>query len=346
MTDPKIDEAERAVAEAWAEYTRQCCMSPEARTLSQREAWAMVERAIEARYRAKLLASVPPMTMTAEREATDREMDTGVQRAFAELDATRLALAAEREARRAAAVLCEHCAARPAVCFGTAEGSPTVSAACDECCGHGNEDGWCVHADRVGEKLTKLGASLAAALSRAEAAEGALKLMADTNAKRQATDEAALAAAEAKLAEVTRERDDALNNTLVAPFAALEARHARLREAAQDVVDDRDETHRDEGGDYRLCGWCGAILPDQSCPRSCKGHLLRAALAETAGDPVRADGVALLAVAVFKLRHTALEMQARLRNCGVSYNLDDALAVAAEALQTPAAGEPGKDGGE
>lgn len=29
-----------------------------------------------------------------------------------------------------------------AACFGTAEGN-APSLACDECCGHGNEDGWC-----------------------------------------------------------------------------------------------------------------------------------------------------------------------------------------------------------
>jgi len=30
------------------------------------------------------------------------------------------------------------------VCIGTAEGNPAIILACDECCGHGNEDGWCM----------------------------------------------------------------------------------------------------------------------------------------------------------------------------------------------------------
>jgi len=37
---------------------------------------------------------------------------------------------------------CAHCAA-PATCYGAYEGASPHSA-CDECCGHGCEDGWCV----------------------------------------------------------------------------------------------------------------------------------------------------------------------------------------------------------
>lgn len=33
---------------------------------------------------------------------------------------------------------------KPATCIGSYEGATATSAACDDCCGHGNEDGWCV----------------------------------------------------------------------------------------------------------------------------------------------------------------------------------------------------------
>lgn len=41
------------------------------------------------------------------------------------------------------AAVCVHCG-KPASCFGRYEdpGGP-IEFACDECCGHGNEDGWC-----------------------------------------------------------------------------------------------------------------------------------------------------------------------------------------------------------
>jgi hypothetical protein len=32
---------------------------------------------------------------------------------------------------------------RPAACFGVYEGHGPIQFACDDCCGHGNEDGWC-----------------------------------------------------------------------------------------------------------------------------------------------------------------------------------------------------------
>lgn len=38
--------------------------------------------------------------------------------------------------------LCDHCGAK-AMCRGSYEGSP-IMFGCDECCGHGNEDGACV----------------------------------------------------------------------------------------------------------------------------------------------------------------------------------------------------------
>ena len=45
------------------------------------------------------------------------------------------------------AVLCPHCNAQPIVCVGRYEGHGSVHGACDTCCGHGNEDGWCIHLD-------------------------------------------------------------------------------------------------------------------------------------------------------------------------------------------------------
>ena len=45
--------------------------------------------------------------------------------------------------RRDASERCVYCAA-PATCLGRAEGQETDTYGCDECCGHGNEDGRCV----------------------------------------------------------------------------------------------------------------------------------------------------------------------------------------------------------
>jgi hypothetical protein len=41
---------------------------------------------------------------------------------------------------------CDYCGA-PATCLGAYEGQPTPTYACDDCCGHGNEDGRCVALD-------------------------------------------------------------------------------------------------------------------------------------------------------------------------------------------------------
>lgn len=38
--------------------------------------------------------------------------------------------------------VCPNCK-RPATCFGRYEAHGDVEFACDGCCGHGNEDGWC-----------------------------------------------------------------------------------------------------------------------------------------------------------------------------------------------------------
>ena len=40
--------------------------------------------------------------------------------------------------------ICYHCGDRPAACYGAYEGSELAAGACDICCGHGNEDGWCI----------------------------------------------------------------------------------------------------------------------------------------------------------------------------------------------------------
>jgi hypothetical protein len=38
---------------------------------------------------------------------------------------------------------CELCEKKPATCFGAYEMQEGETFACDDCCGHGNEDGWC-----------------------------------------------------------------------------------------------------------------------------------------------------------------------------------------------------------
>lgn len=39
--------------------------------------------------------------------------------------------------------VCSQCRERPATCFGQYDGAEKPEPACDTCCGHGNEDGWC-----------------------------------------------------------------------------------------------------------------------------------------------------------------------------------------------------------
>jgi hypothetical protein len=39
---------------------------------------------------------------------------------------------------------CDHCKRRPAVCIGRYEDDGPPESACNKCCGHGNEDGWCM----------------------------------------------------------------------------------------------------------------------------------------------------------------------------------------------------------
>lgn len=55
---------------------------------------------------------------------------------------------------------CAHCG-EPAICFGVYEDSTQPAArACDSCCGHGNEDGWCkpiASCETCGDWLTQPG---------------------------------------------------------------------------------------------------------------------------------------------------------------------------------------------
>jgi hypothetical protein len=63
--------------------------------------------------------------------------------------------------------MCRQCEKRPASCFGAYEGSGhDVSLACDDCCGHGNEDGWC-------KPLVEAAAMVGPLMERAENAEQA-----------------------------------------------------------------------------------------------------------------------------------------------------------------------------
>lgn len=56
-------------------------------------------------------------------------------------DAERL----EREIieQRVATLKCSHCKVNPAACVGRYENAKRETLACSECCGHGNEDGYC-----------------------------------------------------------------------------------------------------------------------------------------------------------------------------------------------------------
>lgn len=48
---------------------------------------------------------------------------------------------------------CAHCGKKPVACHGGYEGIERPSFACDECCGHGNEDGRCIPVDPSGDPL-------------------------------------------------------------------------------------------------------------------------------------------------------------------------------------------------
>lgn len=51
---------------------------------------------------------------------------------------------------------CAHCPEkRIAICFGCYESGDHIQFACDECCGHGNEDGWCRELSELANDLTR-----------------------------------------------------------------------------------------------------------------------------------------------------------------------------------------------
>ena len=56
---------------------------------------------------------------------------------------TELATAALADTKQRGPTLCHQCEKEPAVCTGIYEDGDEHPA-CDKCCGHGNEDGWCV----------------------------------------------------------------------------------------------------------------------------------------------------------------------------------------------------------
>lgn len=67
---------------------------------------------------------------------------------------------------------CEHCGELPAVCVGAYDGE-SLAVACDECCGHGCEDGWCRELDedwRAQVADLMLGASARSEADRVETA--------------------------------------------------------------------------------------------------------------------------------------------------------------------------------
>ena len=79
--------------------------------------------------------------------------------------------------KRPAAPRCAHCD-KPATCFGSYEDSVSWGYACDECCGHGCEDGQCFPIAEIGVEfqkqavaLEKMDEDLLATTERAEQAE-------------------------------------------------------------------------------------------------------------------------------------------------------------------------------
>jgi hypothetical protein len=67
---------------------------------------------------------------------------------------------------------CAQCERRDPVCFGRYEDEGPPAPACDRCCGHGNEDGWC---KPIGTLLVNASARADAAESRVKLLEGALR---------------------------------------------------------------------------------------------------------------------------------------------------------------------------
>jgi len=51
---------------------------------------------------------------------------------------------------------CGHCAVGEAVCFGCHEGDDSpIAFACDDCCGHGSEDGWCYPLGELEDQINR-----------------------------------------------------------------------------------------------------------------------------------------------------------------------------------------------
>ena len=50
--------------------------------------------------------------------------------------------------RQPVTAICDHCKKQPATCIGAYEDDIAIRVACDECCGHGNEDGRCDPIDK------------------------------------------------------------------------------------------------------------------------------------------------------------------------------------------------------
>lgn len=74
--------------------------------------------------------------------------------------------------REAPPPMCRHCETR-ATCVGEYERTDhDIGFACDECCGHGNEDGWCIpicDADGWMSTVSRAAATLRDELDKAEA---------------------------------------------------------------------------------------------------------------------------------------------------------------------------------
>jgi hypothetical protein len=76
--------------------------------------------------------------------------------------------------------VCEHCEKRPAACYGAYESEENRAFACGECCGHGNEDGWCfqlAHIPELVDSRREYYDEKAILLARVAALEEQLKIL-------------------------------------------------------------------------------------------------------------------------------------------------------------------------
>lgn len=60
--------------------------------------------------------------------------------------------------------LCDLCHARPSTCRGAYDGAALPSFACDACCGHSNESGWCELLPAPATRLDKRGQAATTAI--------------------------------------------------------------------------------------------------------------------------------------------------------------------------------------